>query len=84
MKTIKEDIKKKEYKRVYLLYGSEPYLKKLYRDKLKEAVLADADSMNLAEYSGKATDMKEVISFADTMPFFADYRLVILENTRLV
>ncbi|MGN0507424.1 MAG: DNA polymerase III subunit delta [Lachnospiraceae bacterium] len=81
MKNIKEDIKKKEYKRVYLLYGTEPYLKKLYKDKLREAVLEDSDSMNLAEYAGKGIDEKEVIAFADTMPFFADYRLVILENT---
>lgn len=81
MKTIKEDIKKKEYKRVYLLYGTESYLKKLYKDKLKEAVLAGADAMNMAEYSGKGIDEKEVISFADTMPFFADYRLVVLERT---
>lgn len=81
MKAIKEDIRKKEYKRVYLLYGTEAYLKKLYRDKLKEAVLAGADAMNLFECSGKGIDEKEVIAFADTMPFFADYRLVILERT---
>lgn len=81
MKTIKEDIKKKEYKRAYLLYGTESYLKKLYKDKLKEAVLAGADAMNLLECSGKGIDEKEVIAFADTMPFFADYRLVILERT---
>lgn len=81
MKTIKEHIKTKEYKRIYLLYGTENYLKKLYRNKLKEAVLADADAMNLLEQSGKGTDPKEIMEFADTMPFFADYRLIILENT---
>ncbi len=81
MKTIKEDIKNRAFKRVYLLYGSEEYLKKLYRNKLKEAVLADSDAMNLAEYAGKGIDEKEVQEFADTMPFFADYHLLILENT---
>lgn len=81
MKTIKEDIKAREFKRVYLLCGSEEYLKKLYRNKLKEAVLSDSDEMNLLEYSGKGIDETEVRSFADTMPFFADYHLVLLENT---
>ena len=81
MKNIKEDIKNREFKRVYLLYGSEEYLKKLYKGKLKEAVLADSDAMNLAEYTGKGIDEKEVQEFADTMPFFADYHLLILENT---
>ena len=81
MKNIKEDIKTREFKRVYLLYGSEEYLKKLYRNKLKEAVLADSDAMNLAEYAGKGIDEREVQEFADTMPFFADYHLLVLENT---
>ena len=81
MKKIKEDIKNRVFQRVYLLCGTEEYLKKLYRNKLKEAVLQDSDAMNLAEFSGKGTDVKTVAEFADTMPFFADYHLVILENT---
>lgn len=81
MKNIKEDIKNREFKRVYLLYGTEEYLKKLYRNKLKEAVLPDSDTMNLAEFSGRGTEEKEVREFADTMPFFADYHFILLENT---
>lgn len=81
MKTIKEDIKNREFKRVYLLYGTEEYLKRLYKNKLKEAVLQDSDAMNMAEYAGKEIDEKEVREFADTLPFFADYHLLILENT---
>ena len=81
MKTIKEDIKNRKFKRVYLLYGTEEYLKRLYKNKLKEAVLQDSDAMNMAEYAGKGIDEKEVREFADTLPFFADYHLLILENT---
>lgn len=81
MKNMKEDIKSRQFKRVYLLYGTEEYLKKFYRNKLKEAVLADSDAMNLAEYAGKGIDEKEVQEFADTMPFFAEYHLLVLENT---
>ena len=81
MKNIKEDIKNKEFKRVYLLYGTEEYLKKLYRNKLKEAILEDSDTMNLAQFSGRTTEEKQVREFADTMPFFSDYHLLLLENT---
>ena len=35
MKVISDDIKKGEFKSVYLLYGEEEYLKKQYRDRLK-------------------------------------------------
>ena len=81
MKNIKEDIKNREFKRIYLLYGTEEYLKRLYKNKLKEAVLQDSDAMNMAEYTGKGIDEKEVREFADTLPFFSDYHLLILENT---
>ncbi len=81
MKNIKDDIKNKSFKRIYLLYGTEEYLKRLYKNKLKDAVLADSDTMNLAEYAGKGIDEKEVREFADTLPFFSDYHLLILENT---
>ena len=81
MKNIKEDIKNKEFKRIYLLYGTEEYLKTLYKNKLKEAVLQDSDAMNLAEYAGTGIDEKEVMEFADTLPFFSDDHLLVLENT---
>ncbi len=81
MKNIKDDIKNKSFKKIYLLYGTEEYLKRLYKNKLKDAVLADSDTMNLAEYAGKGIDEKEVREFADTLPFFSDYHLLILENT---
>ena len=45
MQTLDEDIKKREFKRVYLLYGEENFLKRSYKNRLKEAVLGD-DTMN--------------------------------------
>lgn len=81
MKDLIEDIKKHEFKRVYLLYGEEPYLRQLYKKKLTEAVLPEGDTMNLSIYSGKNVDPKSVIDQAETMPFFAEKRLLLLENT---
>lgn len=81
MKTIKQDIKAGTYKRVYLLYGTENYLKKLYRDKLKQGVLAGGDIMNFSRFEGKGIDEREVVHIAQTLPFFADYRLVLIENS---
>lgn len=81
MKTLIEDLKNKTFKRVYLLYGEEAYLKKLYKEKLKDALLAPEDTMNLNIYEGKGIDVREVISQADTMPFFADRRLLLIEGS---
>lgn len=81
MKDLLEDIKKREFKSVYLLCGEEPYLRQLYKKKLKEAILPEGDTMNLTVYSGKSIDPRAVIDQAETMPFFADKRLLLLENS---
>lgn len=81
MKSVLEDIKNEEYKQVYLFYGEEGYLKKQYRDKLQTAWNPEGDTMNVSRFEGKGIDVKEVISLGETMPFFAERRILILENT---
>lgn len=81
MRIINDHIKTKTFKNVYLIYGPEDYLRKQYRDKLKSAILPEEDTMNYNYYEGKGLDVREIIAMADTMPFFAQNRLLILENT---
>lgn len=81
MKGIKEHIKTGQYATVYLLYGSETYLRRLYTSKLKAGALAGGDEMNLSVFSGKDIDWNEVRNLAETMPFFAEHRVIVLENT---
>ena len=83
MNIIKEHIKIGQYKPFYLLYGSENYLKKLYKDKLEEAIIDGKDQMNYSYYSGKNIDENEVYDVAVTLPFFSDRRLIVIENSGL-
>ena len=80
MQTINEDIKSGQYKKVDLLYGEESFLKQSYKKKLKEAVAGD-DTMNYNYFEGKGLDVNELISLSDTMPFFSDKRLIIIEDS---
>ena len=80
MQTLNEHIKKQQFKNIYLLYGPEVYLKKQYHDKLKAAIIGD-DTMNYNYYEGKGQDIHAIIGMAETMPFFADRRLLIIENS---
>lgn len=82
MQRIKEDIKNKTYHPIYLLYGEEDYLKRLYRDSLKNSIVAE-DEMNYSYYEGGGVDLLQVRELADTLPFFQDYRLIVLENSGL-
>lgn len=81
MRTIDEDIKNNTFRTAYLLYGEEAYLKKQYKDKLRAALWQEGDTMNAAFYQGKDTNPKELIDLAETMPFFADHRLILVEDS---
>ena len=81
MKNLNADLKSGQFKQIYLLYGEEGYLKKQYKDRFIKAMLPDGDTMNYAYYEGKNTDVKEVIDLAETLPFFAERRLIVFENT---
>ncbi len=81
MKTIDADIRDNQYKACYLLYGEEQYLIHQYRDKLKKALNPDGDTMNYAAYEGRSIDTEELISLAETLPFFAERRLIVVENS---
>lgn len=81
MHRILEDIKTNQFGHVYLLCGQEDYLRKQYRDKLRDALLGEGDKMNLSEYEGHTVNPLSVIDMAQTMPFLADRRVLILENT---
>lgn len=81
MKRLEEDLKTQNFKPVYLLYGDEAYLRNLYRDRLKCALVDPGDTMNLNVYSGKGISIPAVIDQAETLPFFAQRRLIVLEDS---
>ncbi len=80
MQTLNQDIKNHSFRPVYLLYGEEAFLKNSYKNRLKDAIIGD-DTMNFASFEGKGLDLDEVIRLADTMPFFAERRLILVENS---
>lgn len=83
MKSLNEDLKTGNLNHIYLLFGEEAYLKKQYKEKLKNAMVSPDDTMNYAYYEGKGINVNEVIDLAETLPFFAERRLIVLENTGL-
>ena len=80
MQILNQDIKDKTFRRVYLLFGDEPFLVNSYKKRLREAIAGD-DTMNYNYFEGKGPDVKEIISLADTMPFFAERRLVLIDGS---
>lgn len=82
MQRLIQDIKTGNLGQIYLLYGEEAYLRRQYRDRLKDAIVGD-DTMNYHYYEGKNISVGEVIDQAETLPFFAEKRLILVENSGL-
>lgn len=83
MKTLREHIKTGNFKNIYLLYGSENYLLSFYRKKLVEALKGDGDEMNYSHFEGKFDSFEKLIDVVQTLPFFADRRVILIEDSEL-
>ena len=83
MQTIAEQIKSGDLSRFQLIYGEEPYMVRYYKNKLKKMLSQEGDDMNVSSFEGKGIPLEEVGSLGITLPFFADKRLILIENTEL-
>lgn len=80
MQALNQDIKDHSFKPVYLLFGEEAFLKRSYKNRIKDAITG-GDTMNYNYYEGKGMNVNEIISLSDTMPFFSEKRLILLEDS---
>lgn len=86
------DIKAGKLARVYLLYGDEDFLIRMYSDKLTALAVSEGErEMNLLRYfltpssdknarDGRPPKIDELSDFVESMPFFAERKCVILRN----
>jgi len=81
MKNLQQELSQGMIRSVYLLCGEEAYLKRQYEKKIKNACISDEDTINFHQYEGKGVAIGEIIDLAQTMPFFAEKRLIVLKNT---
>lgn len=81
MGVVASSLSSKEYKNAYLLYGSEGYLRNYYKKALKVALVNEGDNLNYSYFEGTGTNPSEVAGLLSTMPFMAEHRVIIVENS---
>lgn len=81
MHKVAMDIKEKHFKNLYLLYGEENFLRKEYKNSLMKALGDPMDTMNFAYYLGKEAIPEKIIDLAETMPFMAQRRVIVIEDS---
>ncbi len=81
MQIINSHIESGSFGNLYLLTGEEKYLILQYRDKLVNALIDKTDTMNYSLFRDESISENEIISIAQTMPFFAERRVVVIEES---
>lgn len=77
---LKADLKAGKLARVYFLYGEEHFLTKTYENKIIEAALGKEPSdLNFVRWND-APSADTLSDFADSMPFFAEYKVILLSD----
>jgi len=74
-----KQFREKQIPQVILLYGTESYFIQNLRKELLHQVL-NGDGDNLSTYDLEETPIEEVISDAETYPFFGEKKLIIVHN----
>lgn len=83
MKKLWDEIKTGNLASCYVFYGSEQYLKRQYENRLKQTFTDDlSGDMNISIFT-EETDVNSIIDAAETMPFFAEKRLVLVKDSKL-
>ncbi|MGY0694325.1 DNA polymerase III subunit delta [Virgibacillus sp. FSP13] len=75
-----KQVKNKQISPIYLLYGSDSYFIQNLKKQITKTVLPTDDYENLVSYDLAETPIQEVISDAETYPFFGEKKLIIANN----
>jgi len=80
---LKEDIKSKKIRSVYVFYGPEEYLKKYYIECIENILLTEElKPLNKIILDGRA-EQEKIIEACETMPVFSERKIVLVKNSGL-
>ena len=78
---LSQEIKQKDYPKLYFFGGAEKYLKKFYIDKIVESLLDESSKdMNYDIITSDGYSLDRVSQSVNTLPFFAEKRIVLLQE----
>lgn len=74
-------IRKKEFRPIYTLLGTETFLIESFKKTIKKEVSQDEeDDFNIISFDMAEIEVGEVIHEAETVPFFGDHKIIFVEN----
>lgn len=76
VKTITENLKSKDFQRLYYIYGDEEYLKRHYYSQLMSESVTALPEFNAAELDGRTFDLAEFENITNGYPAMSDRKAV--------
>lgn len=81
LKKLNQLIQDGDFRPVHLLCGEEDYLRLQFRDKLCSAMGGVQGSLAFDRFIGSSTQPERIIDLAETLPFMAERRVILIEDT---
>ncbi len=81
MQAITEQIKTGDLSRFQLLYGEERYMVRYYKNQIIKKLGLEEDEMNFSRFDGSDFEVSALLDIAQTLPFFAERRLVLISDS---
>lgn len=80
---LKDDIKNKKIRKLYLFFGPEEFLKKYYMESIEKLLLSnELKALNRIVLEGRQ-DAGKLTDYCETLPVFSDRKIVIVKNSGL-
>ncbi len=83
MQTITDQIKTGNLSRFHLLFGEESYMVRYYKNQIIKTMGLAEDEMNLSRFEGDELEISALLDIAQTLPFFAERRLILVSDSGL-
>lgn len=82
-KQLNDDLGAGKFRPAYLIFGDQSYLRLQNRDRIRKALMGDGDEMNFARFGADDFEPDQIMELAETLPFFADRRVILIEDAGL-
>ncbi len=81
---LQKNLRDKTPARMYLLYGEDRFLRNFSFKRVCTLLGADPEDMNTTVLEGKSATQEAIIEQAETLPFFAEKRVILIKESELV
>jgi DNA polymerase-3 subunit delta len=81
MNSIIQQLKTGTLSQFHLIYGEESYMVRYYKNKIIQSMGLEKDEMNFSKFEDAEIDITSLLDAAQTLPFFAEQRLILVSDS---